>query len=139
MIRDSHTSPTQRLEIILLTVLLICITFLPIWPIYAAQVILGILMFFLIITIPFQVFIDKRVLHVLWISLIMLLARAVALGAGFLNGYLQPLRTITKAFPCQSTGERLIKRLLDVLGAVIELILLDPLIGCTTLAPVLKA
>jgi lipopolysaccharide/colanic/teichoic acid biosynthesis glycosyltransferase/glycosyltransferase involved in cell wall biosynthesis len=134
MLRDSHTAPTQRLEIILVATLLITLPFLVIWPIYAAEAFFAILVLFLIMTTPFQAFIRKRDPQVLWIASIMLIARAGALGMGLFKGFLQPPKTAANAFPCQSIWVRAIKRLLDVLGAAIGLILSAPLIGIAALA-----
>jgi lipopolysaccharide/colanic/teichoic acid biosynthesis glycosyltransferase/glycosyltransferase involved in cell wall biosynthesis len=134
MLRDSHTAPTQRFEIIILAAMLMSLPFLAIYPVYALQAFLGIFALFLLITLPFQVFIGKRDPQVLWISSIMLLARAGALGVGLLTGFLQPPKTAANVFPCQSIGVRFIKRVIDILGAVIGLILSAPLVGCAALA-----
>jgi lipopolysaccharide/colanic/teichoic acid biosynthesis glycosyltransferase/glycosyltransferase involved in cell wall biosynthesis len=131
---DSHTAPTQRIEIILLAFLLLSVPLFAIWPTVASLTFLAILAIFLIVTGPFQFFIGKRDARVLWIASGMLIARAGALGAGLFKGFLLPPRTGTMKLPCQSITIRAIKRLLDVIGAGIGLILSAPIIALAALA-----
>jgi lipopolysaccharide/colanic/teichoic acid biosynthesis glycosyltransferase/GT2 family glycosyltransferase len=134
MLSDSHTAPTQRLEVMLLAALLVSIPLLAIWPLYAAMALLGILVLFLLVTIPFQLFIGKRDPQVLAIASFMLIARAAAMGGGLLNGFLQPPKNVANTFPSQSMAVRLIKRVCDVLGASIGLLLSSPVMALAMLA-----
>ena len=139
LLTDSHTAPTQRLEIIVLAVLLLSLPFQLIWPVYATQILLGVFVLFLVITMPFQFFIGKRDPQVLWIASIMLFARAGALSLGLLKGFLMPPKAPTRAFSCQTMRVRLVKRLLDILGAILGLILSSPLIASAALVILLES
>jgi lipopolysaccharide/colanic/teichoic acid biosynthesis glycosyltransferase/glycosyltransferase involved in cell wall biosynthesis len=131
---DTHTAPTQRIEIILLAILILTMLCMAFWPAYAFLVFLVTLFVFLTVTTPFQFFLAKRDPQVLWIASGMVVARAAALGAGLLKGFLLPPKTGTKKYPCQSITIRAIKRLLDVIGAGIGLILSAPVIALAAIA-----
>ncbi len=131
---DSHTAPTQRIEIILFAFLLATLPLIAIWPIYGSLAFLATLVIFIIITSPFQLFIAKRDLQVLWIASVMLIVRAGALGIGLLKGFLQPPNNRTKGLPCQSMSVRAIKRMIDIIGACIGLVLSSPMIAFAALA-----
>ena len=131
---DTHTAPTQRTEIALLALLLACLPFLAIWPLYALFTLTIILALFMIVTSPFQLFIAKTDAQVLWIAPALLLVRAGSLGLGLLLGFLRPPQRGVKAYPCQSIGIRAIKRLLDIIGASIGLVFTSPLIAGAALA-----
>jgi lipopolysaccharide/colanic/teichoic acid biosynthesis glycosyltransferase/glycosyltransferase involved in cell wall biosynthesis len=131
---DTHTAPTQRLEILLLAMMILCLLGLPIWPAYAALAFLAALLLFLAITLPFQAFIARQDPQVLWIASGMLLARAAALGFGLLKGFLLPPKSRDGRLACQSLGVRAVKRLLDILGGTLGLVLSSPVIALSALA-----
>ncbi len=133
-LRDTHTAPTQRIEIILMALLLVCLPFIAIWPAYASLAFLAMLVVFLLVTSPFQAFIARRDGRVLPIASLMLLARAGALGVGLLSGFLLPPRARTKNLPCQSLTVRVAKRALDVIAGTLGLALSSPLIAISALA-----
>jgi lipopolysaccharide/colanic/teichoic acid biosynthesis glycosyltransferase/glycosyltransferase involved in cell wall biosynthesis len=131
---DSHTAPTQRVEIILSALLLATLPFMLIWPIYASLAFLATLLFFVVITGPFQLYIAKRDPQVLWIATGMLFTRAISLGMGLLKGFVRPPKPLTRAFPCQSMAIRAIKRVVDVIGGCFGLILSSPVIVLSAIA-----
>jgi lipopolysaccharide/colanic/teichoic acid biosynthesis glycosyltransferase/glycosyltransferase involved in cell wall biosynthesis len=131
---DSHTAPTQRIEILLLAILLVTIPFIAFWPLSASIFSLLVLVLFIIIISPFLNFIRKRDPQVLWVAPGMLLGRAGALGLGLLKGFLLPPKVISKGFPCLSIRIRFLKRVIDVTGACIGLVLSAPVIACAAIA-----
>ena len=131
---DSHTAPTQRAEIILLALLLATIPFIAIWQYYASIFFLIILAIFLAITSPFLMFIGKRDRQVLWIAPGMLMGRAGALGLGLLKGFILPQKAESKGFPCLSMHVRVIKRIIDIVGGSIGLLLSTPVVVCAAIA-----
>ena len=131
---DSHTAPTQRAEILLLAILLATIPLIAIWPFYAFIFFLIVLAVFFITISPFLLFIGKQDAQVLWIAPGMLLGRAGALGTGLLKGFILPPKGESKGFPCLGMHVRLIKRIIDIAGAIIGLIFSAPLIACAAIA-----
>jgi glycosyltransferase involved in cell wall biosynthesis len=133
-ISDARTAFTQRLEIGLLAIMLVALPLIAIWPFYASLAFLAALAFLLLVTSPLQAFIAKRDPQVLSIATGMLIARAGALGVGLLKGFLLPPKKGTKYPACQSMVVRAVKRLLDIIGSTIGLLLSSPLIACAALA-----
>lgn len=131
---DSHTAPTQRIEILLLALLLTIIPLIALSPFYASILFLIILVVFFVVTSPYLMFIARRDVPVLWIAPGMLLGRAGSLGMGLLKGFILPPKAASKGFPCQSMHVRLIKRLMDVVGSCIGLLLFGPLIALAAIA-----
>lgn len=131
---DSHTAPTQRVEILLLGMLLATVPFFVIRPDYASIFFLILTAFFFAATSPFLLFIAKRDLQVLWAAPIMLIGRAGALGMGLLKGFVFPPVREAQGFPCQTWSTRLIKRSFDIAGAVVGLVLSGPVIACSAIA-----
>ena len=131
---DSHTAPTQRAEILLLAILLATLPLIAIWPFYAFIFFLIVLAVFFITISPFLLFIGKQDAQVLWIAPGMLLGRAGALGTGLLKGFILPPKRGSKGFPCLGMHVRLIKRIIDIAGAVIGVIFSAPLIACAAIA-----
>jgi lipopolysaccharide/colanic/teichoic acid biosynthesis glycosyltransferase len=131
---DSHTAPTQRAEILLLAILLATIPFIAVWSVYASLFFLFAVVVFLGIISPFLIFIGKRDIQVVWIAPWMLIGRAGALGAGLFKGFILPPKAKTKGFPCQTMGTRFIKRMIDLTGACVGLILAIPVLICAAIA-----
>jgi lipopolysaccharide/colanic/teichoic acid biosynthesis glycosyltransferase len=131
---DSHTAPTQRVEILLLGLLLAAIPFIAVWPYYASVYFVLMLLLFVSITSPFMIFVGKRDAQVLWVAPWMLIGRAGALGVGLLKGFILPPKRKTNGFPCQAMSTRLIKRIIDITGACVGLILSTPVIICAAIA-----
>jgi lipopolysaccharide/colanic/teichoic acid biosynthesis glycosyltransferase len=131
---DSHTAPTQRIEILFLAILLATIPFVAVRPLYASITFLIILVIFLITTSPFLIFIGKQDPQVVWAAPGMLLGRAGALGLGLLKGFILPPKVGSKGFPCLSMRVRWIKRIIDIAGGCIGLILSAPVIAGVAIA-----
>jgi lipopolysaccharide/colanic/teichoic acid biosynthesis glycosyltransferase/glycosyltransferase involved in cell wall biosynthesis len=131
---DSHTAPTQRLEILLLALMLFTIPVIVLLPTYGSLFFLIILVVFLATISPFLRFIGSQDPKVLWIAPGMLFLRAGALGTGLLRGFIRPMRSAIKGFPCQSMHVRLIKRLVDFVGGCIGCILSSPIIVIAAIA-----
>jgi lipopolysaccharide/colanic/teichoic acid biosynthesis glycosyltransferase len=131
---DSHTAPTQRVEILLLAILLATLPFLALWPLYASIFFLIVLALFLAMATPFLMFIRKRDPQVLWVAPGMVLGRAGALGLGLVKGFTLPPKAEAKGYPCLSMRVRWIKRTIDIAGGWIGLLLSSPLIACAAIA-----
>ena len=127
---DSHTAPTQRVEIILLGLLLVTLPFVLLFQHSAFLFTLFLLALFIGNTSPFLVFIGKRDTPVLWVVPGMLFVRAGALGWGLLKGFFQPSKQKVEGFPFQSMRTRLIKRIIDIVGSCIGIFLSTPVIVC---------
>lgn len=131
---DSHTAPTQRLEILVLALLFATFPLMFIWSAVGIPVFFLTLLIFQLITIPFLSFIAKSDLQVLAVAPLMLLFRAGALGTGLLKGFLVPPVKETRGLPCQSMKVRFVKRLLDLIGASFGLVISIPVIFITAVA-----
>ncbi len=131
---DSHTAPTQRIEIGLLALWLFSLALLPLTPVYAGLACLLILLAFLVTISPFLVYIARTDPKVLLVAPGLLVARAAALGAGLVKGFLFPPRAAPAKLPCQAMHVRLVKRVLDILGSGIGLVLSLPVIAVSALA-----
>ncbi len=128
---DSHTPPSQRWQIALLA--LAGMGTMLIWssPIFFALSLLALLTFGLS-AIPFMVFIARYDRPVVFAAPMLLLARAAALGVGLVMGFLGLRRLGTSG--ALSMRQRIIKRTLDIVGALIGLIFLGPFILFLALA-----
>lgn len=131
---DSHTAPTQRAEITLLALLIASLPWMVLWPVSASITFLVILAVFFVVTSPFLLFISKRDAQVAWIAPGMLLGRAGALGLGLLKGIIMPPKAEPKGLACLSMHVRFIKRIIDIAGGSIGLILSTPVIVCAAIA-----
>jgi lipopolysaccharide/colanic/teichoic acid biosynthesis glycosyltransferase/glycosyltransferase involved in cell wall biosynthesis len=131
---DSHTAPTQRVEILLLALLVATVPFIALWPLYASAFFLIVLIVLFATMSPFLMFIAKRDPPVVWVAPGMVVGRAGALGIGLLKGFILPLKAESKGFPCLSMRIRWIKRTIDISGACIGLVLSAPLIACAAIA-----
>ena len=131
---DSHTAPTQRIEILIFAMMLATIPFIALWPLNASILLLLLMVVFLIIGSSFLSFITNHDTQVLWIAPGMLLGRAGALGMGLIKGFILPPKSETKGFPCLSMRIRFIKRIIDIIGGCIGLVLSAPLIASAAIA-----
>jgi lipopolysaccharide/colanic/teichoic acid biosynthesis glycosyltransferase len=131
---DSHTAPTQRVEILILAILLVTIPFVVVWPLFASIFFLVTLAVFFATASPFLLFIGIRDFQVFLIAPWMLLGRAGALGMGLLKGFILPPKTEPKGYPYLSMRMRLIKRMIDIAGGCVGLCLSSPAIACAAIA-----
>lgn len=131
---DSHTAPTQRVEILLLALLLTTLPFIIVFPYNTLLALLFLLTIFIGIASPFLAFIGKRDPSVLWVAPWLLFGRAGALGWGLLRGIIQPNKRKVDGFALQSPGTRILKRIIDIVGSCFGLILSTPVIACAMFA-----
>jgi lipopolysaccharide/colanic/teichoic acid biosynthesis glycosyltransferase/glycosyltransferase involved in cell wall biosynthesis len=128
---DSHTPPSQRLQILLLGFILLfalvgCILLPALWLAAAA------LLSFFITALPFMRWIMRYDAGITGVAPALILTRAAALGAGLAAGILVP--------PRQASSKRIgwlnhtLKRALDLVGASLGLILTSPVVLLSALA-----
>ena len=133
MLKDSHTPVSQRLQIALLGAAGIALGLSWLSP-AVGMVCLGLSLLFALTTIPFLVFVHKNDSPILLAAPILLVARALALGAGLLVGGVGLRRRKLARKPALSGWQRVAKRALDVVGATIGLLLFGPFILACALA-----
>lgn len=128
---DSHTPPSQRWQIALLALAGMGAMLGGLSPIFFALSLIGLIAFALS-AIPFLVFISRYDRPVVFVAPPLLLTRTAMLGAGLVMGFLGLRRLDTSGV--LSVRQRIIKRALDILGALIGLIFLGPFILFLSLA-----
>jgi len=128
---DSHTPPSQRWQIVLLALAGLGAMLSGSSPIFFALSLIGLIAFGLS-AIPFMIFIARYDRPVVFAAPLLLLTRAAALGAGLMMGFLGVRRLGTSGV--LSMQQRIIKRTLDIVCALIGLILLGPFILFLALA-----
>ncbi len=131
---DSHTAPTQRLEIGLMAIFLATIPFLLFWTIPAVILLFVEVLSWLVISAKFMQSIGQRDKRVLWITPGMVVVRAVGLGTGLTLGFFLPPKDTLHVFPRQTMVTRFTKRLLDIVGSCIAGVLSLPIIACAAVA-----
>jgi len=126
MVSDSHTSPSQRWQILLLVIIFCAFILVPFYPSFIWAVLISIGLFF-VVDISFLKFILKNNTKIGLIYPLIISVRAMALGAGLLQGFLLPPRYLVK-----KERKRIIsyfaKRLMDVLGGLFGLIISAPIL-----------
>lgn len=140
MVQDSHTPQVLKVQIVLLAACL-GLTILAlggfVWPLLAwagAGAVLAALLF-LATTLPFTIKLARRSLALALVGPPMLVVRALALGGGYLSGTVHFAGTLPGAHQPAITGwQRLAKRALDVVGALIGLLASIPLVAVAALA-----
>lgn len=132
-VSDSHTPQALKVQILMLGLmglgLLGRAIWPPLWP--AALIALG---GFTISTIPFLRHAWRRDRAVALIAWPMLVVRAIALGAGLLAGMIRFAGYTGPQRPAIAGPQRIIKRLMDILGAIIGLALFALLLPFLALA-----
>lgn len=127
---DSHTSPSQRLQIGLLGLFLIALVLGLQWHICWA---VGLFLLFLFCLSGYNLgrFIFQNDRSIFSIFLPLLLSRAAALAFGLLAGFLFPPRQRLSAHQGPDLVEYFVKRSLDIIGGIVGIILSAPiLLGC---------
>ena len=138
---DSHTPPVLKLQILLL---LVAVPFLlaglvmwqlrmPWWQAIAGAGLTAFLAF-LASGLPFVLKAWRKDRVVALIAPFMLAVRALALGTGYAIGSLRFLRLEPGERPVLSARHRLLKRLVDVVGATVGLVVSTPLCLATAVA-----
>ncbi len=140
MVQDSHTPQVLKLQIVLIGAL---IGVLPvalagmIWPLlnWAWGAVAALLLIFLGTTLPFVLKLARRSPTLALVGPIMLLARAIALGSGYLIGTIEFSGTAPGTRqPVIPGWKRLVKRGMDVIGALAGLLFSIPLVAIAALA-----
>lgn len=123
---DSHTPVSQRLQVMLIVPLLISLMVGVAWPptLWLAAVLSGV---FCLSMLPFLAWVARNDWPILAIVLPMVVGRAVAQAMGLGLGALAALRRKSKRQAALSASTQVIKRTLDVVGALVGLVLAAPL------------
>jgi len=125
---DSHTPPSLRWQILLLGLTgLFCLGALY-WS-SAFWIALVYLALFYLTSLPLFAQIYQRDRGVLWITPILLVLRALALGVGLLVGFFHPAHRRIRVHEGLTIRERTVKRLMDVAGGLVGLLLSAPFIA----------
>jgi len=124
---DSHTPPSLRAQILLLALALAMAAVGFLWPSAWIVAALALVAFYLT-AIPLLGQIAQRDLPVLLIAPSMLLLRAGALGFGLLWGLLFPPKRTHQPKPGLYWHQQVVKRLMDIVGGAIGLLISLPVI-----------
>jgi lipopolysaccharide/colanic/teichoic acid biosynthesis glycosyltransferase/glycosyltransferase involved in cell wall biosynthesis len=130
---DSHTPGTQRAQIVLLGLSFVCSLLGLVWPSAYFLALLSLILFYLS-ALPFFSHLARQDPKLLLLAPLMIVVRAAALGAGLLAGFLFPQVELPAGEAGFSIGTRALKRLLDIVGSSIGMILSAPLIAVAAIA-----
>ncbi len=140
MIQDSHTPQVLKVQIVLLAALLGAIGLGMIgffWPPlrWGWALAGGTLLAFLLTTLPFVAKLARRSWSLALAGPFLLMVRALALGSGFLVGTIHFAGTLPgERQPLIPGWKRLVKRLVDIVGALVGLAVTVPLVAVAALA-----
>lgn len=135
MVQDSHTPQVLKLQIVLLAILLGCV------PLALLGLVWSPLLWFWLgtglaaaaffaTTVPFLAKLARRSPALALVGVGMLLVRALALGSGYLMGTIHFAGTLPGARqPVIPGWKRLVKRLMDITGALIGLAISIPFVA----------
>jgi len=130
---DSHTPASLRWQIGLLGLAGILGLSGLIWPL-GGWIALGGLILFFLTGLPLFSQIYHRDRGVLWAAPLLLVLRALALGIGLLAGFLHPARRRARTHEGLTLAERVAKRLLDIAGGFVGLVLSAPVLAIAAVA-----
>ncbi len=134
LISDTHTPPVLKLQLLLMASILLLALPALLWE-PARLLLLGAVVLFYGTAVPFLVKIARRDPGVLLPALLYLPARALALGLGFFVGQIAFLRGESVPHkPVLTLRQRIVKRLMDITGALIMLALTWPIMLITAIA-----
>jgi lipopolysaccharide/colanic/teichoic acid biosynthesis glycosyltransferase/GT2 family glycosyltransferase len=134
LVRDSHTPQTLKLQILLLGLATLSLLAVPLWPRFLWMA-AGWAGLFLVSTFPFVAKAATKDLAVAMASPLLLALRAASLGAGFALGKARfTLAGEGDAKGLLNARQRVLKRVMDVVGALIGLILSAPFVPVIALA-----
>jgi lipopolysaccharide/colanic/teichoic acid biosynthesis glycosyltransferase/glycosyltransferase involved in cell wall biosynthesis len=133
---DSHTPPSQRLQIGLLGLAIICLLVGCIVP-WFFWIFAGLIGLFFGVDLSFWIYVVKNDPPVGIIYPGLVLIRAAALGTGLFVGFLAPPQKSQHIQTSLSLDVFLIKRIFDIIGAIVGLILFAPIILIGAIAIVL--
>jgi len=130
---DSHTPASLRWQIGLLGLAgLLGLSGL-IWPL-GGWIALGCLILFYLTGLPLFFQINRKDRGVLWAAPFLLILRALALGSGLLAGFVLPARRHVQTHEGLSFWGRAIKRLFDIVGGFVGLVLSAPILAIAAIA-----
>ena len=133
LLHDTHTPPVLKVQLLLMGLFLLSLPIALFWP-PARLLPLLILLVFYLTAVPFLLKIARRDPGILPHSLIYLPARALALGAGFLAGQIAFMRKPLPHKPVLTLRQRLVKRVVDIVGALVLLVVTAPIMLMTAIA-----
>ncbi len=134
LITDTHTPPVLKLQLVLMA---FQVTLFPLmfWIPLVRGIFVGAWLAFYATTVPFLAKIARRDPGVLLPALVYLPVRALALGSGFLAGQIAFWRARpSDRKPVLTLRQRLIKRAIDIVGALVGLALTWPIMLLIALA-----
>ncbi len=140
MVQDSHTPQVLKVQIVLMAALLgfMALGLLGFFwsPLAWAWLgVAGTLIVFLITSLPFLTKLARRSWTLALVGPVMLMARALALGSGYLAGTIHFAGTLPGARkPVIPTWKRGVKRIVDIFGALIGLAFAIPFVAVAALA-----
>jgi lipopolysaccharide/colanic/teichoic acid biosynthesis glycosyltransferase/glycosyltransferase involved in cell wall biosynthesis len=124
---DTYTPASQRLQILLLAGLLLSLFVGIFW--HWAWMFSGFLLFlFYFSASNLLLQIKKNDSKILGISLLLIMIRALTLGFGLLSGFLFPPDIAGSSTPGLKIAERSVKRLIDIFGGCLGLIISAPVV-----------
>ncbi len=130
---DSHTLPSQRWQILLMGLVLpfalLSLFWAPGW-----WLVLITLAIFVMTALTSLGYIARRDPPVLWAGLPLIFVRAFGLGAGLVAGMLHTPRSIRRSRKGLNMAERIIKRIMDLIGGVVGLVISTPLVLAAAVA-----
>jgi lipopolysaccharide/colanic/teichoic acid biosynthesis glycosyltransferase/GT2 family glycosyltransferase len=129
VVRDSHTPQTLKMQLVLLGSLGIALVAWPMWPRLAGWGALALTVAFVLTAAPFLLKVLRRDAGVLPIAVPMLVVRAAALGAGLVTGYARFAFRPAPRKPVLSPFNRVAKRVMDIVGALVGLLLTAPVMA----------
>lgn len=140
MVQDSHTPQVLKIQIVLVAMMLGTSMLMAaglFWPplrwLWIPLAALAIA--FVVTAVPFLQKLGRNSWRLAFIGLFMLGARAIALGLGFLVGTIHFAGTLPGAHqPVIPGWKRIAKRLVDVVGAVVGLLISIPLVAIAAVA-----
>ena len=133
VISNTHTPPTMYWQILMLGSIVGLLPLCIFWP-ATVWILLGIMVAFYVTAISFLKHLYKSDHKVLLLAPVMLLARAAALGMGVAYGLISPPRMQPRTYTGLSRSERLFKRVLDIFGAIVGMILCAPMLILAAIA-----
>ena len=126
---DSHTPQTLKIQIMLLALAGLALAIWPFLPSIGRTAVIALALIFGLSTIPFTIKVLRRDPVLFPIILPALVVRAAALGAGLATGFVHFLARPVTPRPIFSLYNRIAKRLMDIVGALIGLLCSSPLLA----------
>lgn len=140
VVQDSHTPQVLKVQMLLWAgiIALLPLGLAGVWwsPLQATWWLLGLLLgLFLVTSLPFLAKLSQRSWHLVLVGPFMLAVRSLALGLGYVMGTIHFAGTQPDTHqPVISGWKRLLKRVMDVVGALIGLLLSAPFILLAAIA-----